>query len=130
MFPLVPALFLCLFDISLPKCYTIPAGCTIWLLACQISEKDFFYGENYYLYDLNRGVRGKCSWFSSEEGFFQTYIDDYEAGRACDPAERGAGFWQDSSKKGGCSPDPCSGGDRGRIGVFHYSGAAASGYPV
>ena len=97
MFPLVPALFLCLIDISIPKCYTIPAGRAFWLLACQISEKDFFYGENYYLYDLNRGVRGKCSWISSEEGFFQTYIDYYEAGGAGDPDERAAGFWQNGA---------------------------------
>lgn len=96
----------------------------------KFQKRIFFYEENYYLYDLNRGVRGKCSWISSEKGFFQTYIDNYEAGRACDPAERGAGFWQDSSKRGGCSPDPCSGGGRGGIGAFHYSGAAASGYPV
>lgn len=26
--------FFYLFDISLPKCYTISAGCAIWLLAC------------------------------------------------------------------------------------------------
>ena len=60
----------------------------------------FFYGENYYLYNLNRGVRGKCSWVSSEEGFFQTYIDYYEAGGAGDPAKRAAGFWQNSPEGG------------------------------
>lgn len=31
---------------------------------------------------------------------FQTYIDNYEACRACDPAERASGFWQDGSERG------------------------------
>ena len=109
--------FLCLIDISLPKCYTIPAGRLIWLLAAKFQKRIFFYGENYYLYNLNRGVRGKCSWISSEEGVFQTYIDYYEAGGAGDPAERAAGFWQNGPEEGGCSPDSCSGGGRGRSGA-------------
>ena len=37
---------------------------------------------------------------------------------------------QNGPEGGGCSSDPCSGRDRGRNGAFHYSGAAAFGYPV
>ena len=38
--------------------------------------------------------------FLRKKWFFQTYIDNYEACRACDPAERASSFWQDGSERG------------------------------
>lgn len=96
-------------------------------------QKRIFYAENYHLYDLTRRFWKFYSRFSSEKWFFQTYIDDYEACGACNPAERGAGFWQDGSARGGCSSDPCSGRDQciwWRNRFLYHSSAVTSGYPV
>ena len=87
--------------------------------------------ERIITYTISTGESGEnVLGFLRKKGFSKHILTTMKAGGAGDPAERAAGFWQNGPEGGGCSPDPCSGRDRGRIGVFHYSGAAASGYPV